>query len=119
MTVQPGGKAGTVRLLVNHRGTVHAGAPFTLPAEPGTYVYPAPHVLHDYREITFGIEQETGGHAIAAQTRCEPEEGEDDVCNDQSVDVYRPRHRHHAAGPPHRRGGPARPPADDRPDHRA
>ena len=90
VTVQPGGKAGTVRLLVNHRGTVHAGAPFTLPAEPGTYVYPAPHVLHDYREITFGIEQETGGHAIAAQTRCEPEEGEDDVCNDLSVDVYRP-----------------------------
>ncbi|MDA0173924.1 hypothetical protein OJ998_32780 [Solirubrobacter taibaiensis] len=90
VTVQPGGKAGTVRLLVNHRGTVHAGAPFTLPAEPGTYVFPAPHVLHDYREISFGIEQETGGHAIATQTRCEPEAGEDDVCNDQSVDVYRP-----------------------------
>lgn len=90
VTVQPGGKAGTVRLLVNHRGTVHAGAPFTLPAEPGTYVFPAPHVLHDYREISFGIEQETGGHAIAAQTRCEPEEGSGDVCNDQSVDVYRP-----------------------------
>jgi hypothetical protein len=47
-------------------------------------------VLHDYREISFGIEQETGGHAIAAQTRCEPEAGEDDVCNSQSVDVYRP-----------------------------
>ena len=83
-----GGHGPTARATT--AGTVHAGAPFTLPAEPGTYVFPAPHVLHDYREITFGIEQETGGHAIAAQTRCEPEEGEDDVCNDLSVDVYRP-----------------------------
>ena len=67
-------------------------------------MFPAPHVLHDYREITFGIEQETGGHAIAAQTRCEPEEGEGDVCNDQSVDVYRPASapRRRTAAPPRR-----------------
>ena len=44
----------------------------------------------DYRSVTYGIEQETGGHAITAQIRCEPEEGESDVCNSQSVDVYRP-----------------------------
>ncbi len=95
VTVGPGGKAGTIRFVVHHRPdggppAVHVGAPVTLPAEPGTYTFPAPHVLHDYRDVSFGIEQETGGHAIAAQTRCEPEEGESDVCNSQSVDVYRP-----------------------------
>jgi hypothetical protein len=99
VTVLPGGKGGTVRLLVHHRPsdggptgpqTVHAGAPVTLPAEPGTYVFPAPHVLHDYRDIALGIEQQTGGHAIATQTRCTPEDGEGDFCGSQSVDVYRP-----------------------------
>lgn len=99
VTVLPGGKPGTVRFLVHHRPSdggptappsVHAGPPVTLPAEPGSYVFPAPHVLHDYRDISLGIEQETGGHAIAAQTRCAPEEGESDLCNSQSVDVYRP-----------------------------
>ena len=70
--------------------TVHVGPPVTLPAEPGTYTFPAPHVFADYRSVTYGIEQETGGHAITAQIRCEPEDGEGDVCNSQSVDVYRP-----------------------------
>ena len=69
---------------------MHVGPPVTLPAEPGTYTFPAPHVFADYRSVTYGIEQETGGHAIAAQIRCEPEDGESDVCNSQSVDVYRP-----------------------------
>ena len=98
VTVQPGGKAGTVRFLVHHHAYsepeqppgVAVGPPLTLPAEPGTYTFPAPHVLHDYREVSFGIEQETGGHAIAVQTRCRPEDGEYDVCNSQSVDVFRP-----------------------------
>ena len=70
--------------------TVHVGPPVTLPAEPGTYTFPAPHVFADYRSITYGIEQETGGHAIMAQIRCEPEDGEGDFCSSQSVDVYRP-----------------------------
>src|SRR3954447_2290101 len=98
VVVQPGGRAGTIRLLVQERPAfdengpraVHVGEPVTLPAEPGTYTFPAPHVFADYRSVVFGIEQETGGHAIAAQIRCTPADGEDDICNDQSVDVYRP-----------------------------
>ena len=98
VVVQPGGRAGTIRFLVHESPafgedgprTVHVGQPVTLPAEPGTYTFPAPHVFADYRSVTYGIEQETGGHAITAQIRCSPEEGESDVCNSQSVDVYRP-----------------------------
>jgi hypothetical protein len=98
VVVQPGGRAGTIRFLVHEspafgeqgRRTVHVGQPVALPAEPGTYTYPAPHVFADYRSVTYGIEQETGGHAITAQIRCSREEGESDICNSQSVDVYRP-----------------------------
>ena len=98
VVVQPGGRAGTIRFLVHQSPgfggegarAVHVGQPVTLPAEPGTYTFPAPHVFADYRDISYGIEQETGGHAITAQTRCAPEEGEGDICNSQSVDVYRP-----------------------------
>ena len=98
VVVQPGGRAGTIRFLVHESPayggqgprTVHVGTPVTLTAEPGTYTFPAPHVFADYRSVTYGIEQETGGHAITAQIRCEPEDGEGDVCNSQSVDVYRP-----------------------------
>jgi hypothetical protein len=90
VTVAPGGNAGPIRLRVYDRetGMAHEAAPVTLPAESGTYTFGAPHVLHDYRDVSFGLDQEVGGHAIAAQIRCEP--GEGDVCNDQSVDVYRP-----------------------------
>ena len=98
IVVQPGGRAGTIRFLVSTRPepgepgqpTVSVGDPVTLPAEPGTYTFPAPHVFADYRDVTYGIEQETGGHAIAVQNRCAPEEGEGDICASQSVDVYRP-----------------------------
>ena len=98
VVVQPGGRAGTIRFLVHQSpafgepgsGTVHVGGPVTLPAEPGTYTFQAPHVFADYRNLTYGIEQETGAHAIAAQIRCAPQDGEYDVCNSQSVDVYRP-----------------------------
>jgi hypothetical protein len=88
VTVQPGGRGGTVKLLLLHAGTVSASAPVTLPAEPGTYTFPAPHVLADYREISVGVEQETGAHAIAGQLRCTPEAGEGDICRSQSLDVY-------------------------------
>jgi hypothetical protein len=98
VVVQPGGHAGTIRFLVHtfpaygEKGepAVYVGEPVTLPAEPGTYTFPAPHVFADYRDIGFGIEQETGGHAITTQVRCAPEDGEGDICNSQSVDVYRP-----------------------------
>ncbi|WP_157592584.1 hypothetical protein [Solirubrobacter soli] len=89
VTVGPGGQAGRVRLRVHDReGTVREGAAVTLPVEPGTYTFPAPHIAYDYRDVTLGLDQETGGHAIAAQLTCEP--GEGDICDDQSVDVYRP-----------------------------
>src|SRR3954453_859124 len=98
VVVQPGGRAGTIRFLVLHRPNigeqgpqaVYVGQPVTLPAEPGTYTFSAPHVFADSRDVNYRIEQETGGHAITAQIRCSPEPGEDDICNDQSVDVYRP-----------------------------
>jgi hypothetical protein len=98
VVVQPGGQAGTIRFLVHtspafdEEGTpaVYVGQPVTLPAVPGTYTFPAPHVFADYRSVTYGIEQETGGHAITAQTRCSPEDGEGDICASQSVDVYSP-----------------------------
>jgi hypothetical protein len=98
VVVQPGGRAGTIRFLVHQNPAygedgpraVHVGQPVTLPAEPGTYTFPAPHVFADYRDLTYGIEQETGGHAIAAQLRCSPQDGEGDICSAQSVDVYRP-----------------------------
>src|ERR1700754_2167292 len=96
VVVQPGGRAGTIRFLVHESPAypgegprvVHVGPPVTLPAEPGTYTFGAPHVFADYRNLTYGIEQETGGHAIAAQARCAP--GDGDICDSQSVDVYRP-----------------------------
>jgi len=101
VTVLPGSQAGRVRFVVAHSAeqttpeppprAVDVGAWVQLPAEPGTYVFPAPHVFADYRSVTYGIEQETGGHAILSQTRCAPEQGEDaDPCSIQSVDVYAP-----------------------------
>ena len=89
VTVAPGGRAGTVRLRVHDReGIVREAAPVTLPAEPGTYTFPAPHIPYDYRDVTLGLDQETGGHAIAAQIACNGDGA--DFCNAQSVDVYRP-----------------------------
>ena len=98
VVVQPGGRAGMIRFLVKtspelggpEAQAVQIGEPVMLPAEPGTYTFPAPHVLADYRDVTYGIEQETGGHAIAAQVRCRPEDGDGDICASQSVDVYQP-----------------------------
>jgi hypothetical protein len=92
VTVAPGGRAGTIRLRIfdGETGMTHDAAPVALPAEPGTYLFGAPHILHDYRDVSIGLDQETGGHAIAAQVRCTPEEGEGDICSSQSLDVYRP-----------------------------
>src|SRR5262245_28341708 len=64
VVVQPGGRAGNVRFLVNEapafgeEGTraVHVGPWVTLPAEPGTYTFGAPHVFADYRSVDYGIE---------------------------------------------------------------
>jgi hypothetical protein len=98
VVVQPGGKAGTIRFLVYKHPelpsdgppSVTVGDPVTLPAAPGTYVFPAPHVFADYRDVTYGIEQETGGHAIEVQNQCMPQYGDGDICASESVDVYSP-----------------------------
>ena len=57
VVVQPGGRAGTIRFLVHETGeqgpgAVHVGQPVTLPAEPDTYAFPAPHVFADHRSVT-------------------------------------------------------------------
>src|SRR3954464_12039686 len=59
VVVQPGGRAGTIRFLVLARpespsdapDAVSVGPPVTLPAEPGTYTFAAPHVFADYRDV--------------------------------------------------------------------
>src|SRR3954465_5014928 len=69
VVVGPGGRAGTVRSLVRvspavgeqgPRG-VYVGQPVTLPAEPGTYTFSAPHVFADSRDLNHGIAPETRG----------------------------------------------------------
>jgi hypothetical protein len=60
-TVGPGGRAGTVRVRVRTRtGDQVVGDPVQLPAEPGTYTFPAPRV----EGTAIGLDQATGGHAI-------------------------------------------------------
>ena len=89
VTVAPGGRAGIVRLRVHDReGTVREAAPVTLPAEPGTYTFPAPHIPYDYRDVTLGLDQETGRPRDRGPDRLAPADA--DFCASQSVDVYRP-----------------------------
>ncbi|WP_157592579.1 hypothetical protein [Solirubrobacter soli] len=61
VVVGDGGQGGTVRPVV--RGVV--GDPVELPATPGTYTFPAPHVFSGGAcGETVGIVQTTGAHAI-------------------------------------------------------
>ena len=64
VVVGEGGAGGTVRPVVE--GVV--GDPVELPATPGTYTFPAPHILSGSacRELA-GIVQTTGGHAIVTR----------------------------------------------------
>ena len=68
--VGAGGQAGTVRPRPSGRRA--AATPSTLPAEPGTYRFPAPHIRWDYRGSQIGLDQETGDHAILTQDACDP-----------------------------------------------
>ena len=74
-------------------------APVTLPAEPGTYTFPAPHILYDYRNMTFGLDQEAGGHAIAAQIALHPGDGATSARRSRSTSTAR------RSGAPSRTGG--------------
>lgn len=94
--VGPGGRAGRValRTISGIGGPPKTGgsrgATVTLPAEPGTYSFPARLALLDSDEIA--LDQETGGHAILAT---HPHRGdktgvEDDLENPWAVDLWRP-----------------------------
>ncbi|HWK27839.1 MAG TPA: hypothetical protein VNS09_14845 [Solirubrobacter sp.] len=89
--VGTGGQAGTVRFRAANPQTALTGDPVTLPAEPGSYTFPAPHIAWDSRTGSLGIEQTTGGHALIAREACQPELGRwADPCQLQSVKVLRP-----------------------------
>jgi hypothetical protein len=85
-----GGRAGTVRLRAGMLGKPTAvGEPFTLPAEPGTYTFPAPRVNGDYRQARIGLDQFEGGHAIVTREACRPERLQyGDPCQIQWLDVF-------------------------------
>lgn len=89
ITVGAGGQAGTIRLRAGGGGTYAAGDSVTLPAEPGTYRFPAPHLRWDYRSGELGFDQEIGGHAVLEQRACNPAAGRyGDWCEIQRVNVW-------------------------------
>ena len=89
--VAAGGSAGTVRIRARNGGASVAGDPVQLPAEPGTYTFPAPHIRWDYRTGQLGLDQETGGHAILQQSACDPALGLGaDPCQIMRVNIFTP-----------------------------
>jgi len=99
VTVGEGGQGGPVRLRVGG-GLDVVGDPVPLPAQPGTYKFPAPHV--DGTWFPLGIDQTIGGHAIVHRSACDPTFGPSlDPCETDQLDVY--------AGdpPPGAKGSPA------------
>jgi hypothetical protein len=95
VTVGPGGRGGFVRLRVFHSGNtgtiIANGQRVWLPAEPGTYEFPAPHVSYDGRFNDLGIDQEAGGHAIVKAHENDPSRGEHSNPYElNTVDVFRP-----------------------------
>jgi hypothetical protein len=96
VTVDAGGAAGLVRLRASDPSTDSArgvvlGSWVTLPAEPGTYTFPAPRIDFDYRSLVLALDQQSGGHAIVAQEPCAPEHGRwGDRCQLVSLDAWTP-----------------------------
>jgi hypothetical protein len=91
--VSAGGAAGMVRVRaqMGAGGTAALGDPVLLPAEPGSYTFPAPHLRWDYRGGRLGLEQTTGGHQIVNRRPCQPEYGWwGDPCQIYRVDVLDP-----------------------------
>lgn len=94
--VGPGGAAGPVRVRARSaidpsRGT-QVGPWVDLPATPGAYTFPAPHLTWDYRDGVLGLDQQVGGHAIVRAEPCQP--GEDaeyvDPCRLTILEAWRP-----------------------------
>jgi hypothetical protein len=98
ITVGEGSRAGTIRIRARHGDVNAVSDPVELPAEPGTYTFPAPHIRWDYRTGDLGLDQTTGGHALIDQASCDPAQGRDDPCELQRIDVF-------AAGDPANRIG--------------
>src|SRR4051812_38943809 len=83
VTVGPGGRGGNVRPRIG----AAVGDPVELPAVPGTYTLPAPHVPPSGAA---GIVQTTGAHAIVTREACRPTaERAVDPCETKWVDVQR------------------------------
>lgn len=93
--VAEGGRADNVRLRVRSpqdpRGT-QVGELIALPAAPGTYTFPAPHVRFDYRSGVVGIDQTSGGLALLRSGPCDlpagPPAPENSPCQAVGVDLY-------------------------------
>ncbi len=124
VTVDPGGTAGQVRLRVSDptadpRRGVLLGDWFTLPAEPGTYTFPAPRLLIDYRSVVLALDQQTGGHAIVEQRPCTPELGRwADWCELIALDSWSPILADGLGGVPPEASPGAPAPTDRRPGQR-
>ena len=93
--VGAGGQPGRVRLRVLHpgrRATVRGSGPWEwLPAEPGTYEFPGPHVTYDYRDSGLALDQEVGEHALITFRPDDPaRETMDDPGELNTLDVFRP-----------------------------
>src|SRR5688572_988277 len=86
ITVAPGGQAGTIRVRAAYGGVNAIGDEVHLPAEPGTYRFPAPHIRWDYRGSQLGFDQVSGGHAVMLQDACNPAAGKwSDPCEIKRV----------------------------------
>jgi len=124
ITVGPGGSAGHVRLRASDasfaaNGGVAIGDWFTLPAEPGTYTFPAPRIRMDYRSVVLALDQQTGGHAIVRQEACTPELGRfADRCALVSLDAWAPILPDGATGAPPELQPGATPPTAREPGRR-
>lgn len=91
ITVAPGGRPGTIRVRGAYRDVNAVGDDVHLPAEPGTYRFPAPHIRWDYRGSQIGFDQVSGGHAVVLQDACNPAAGDwVDPCKIKRVNVFSP-----------------------------
>lgn len=71
-TVGSGGRSGQVRVIALGADGPVVGESVTLPAEPGTYTFPAPHVHSGCGGFGLGLAQSAGGHAVVWREACDP-----------------------------------------------
>ena len=82
VTVGPGGQAGAIRPRFGTGSTEVLGDVVQLPAEPGTYEFPSPHLREGY---LVALDQFTGGHAIVRRQACRAENVSGDACDRWAV----------------------------------